>query len=440
MYKTISKFLFCSIVLAQGVFASDQIPGAPQTKPILLRGGIIHTISGETLAPGAVLFDKGKIVAVDRTIDPPADAIIVELAGKHVYPGLIEPFSQVGLVEIDSVRATIDTSEIGNVNSNVRTQVAFNPDSEAIPVARANGVLFSLGVPSGGLIHGRSSLMQLDGWTWEDMAVKPNVGMHLSWPRFQAARPGRRGGRGAETGDPASAAQKQIDELKKWLDDARLYRDARADSAQGAPLDARLEGLQMVLRREIPLIVNADDTQQIQSAIAFCKKENIDLIIQGGAGAEECAPLLKEANVPVILSSVLRLPRAGHPYDDAYSLPARLQQAGVRFCIASSGQFGASTVRNLPYHAATAVAFGLTPDQAVRSITLSAAEILGVSDRIGSISSGKDATLFIADGDILEIPTLATAAYVQGRTVELTSHHTELYKKYSTKYDRIQGQ
>ncbi len=223
-----------------------------------------------------------------------ADAIIVELAGKHVYPGLIEPFSQVGLVEIDSVRATIDTSEIGNVNSNVRTQVAFNPDSEAIPVARANGVLFSLGVPSGGLIHGRSSLMQLDGWTWEDMAVTTECRNALVLASLSSSSTGRRGGRGAEAGDPSSAAQKQIDELKKWLDDARLYRDARADSAQGAPLDARLEGLQMVLRREIPLIVNADDTQQIQSAIAFCKKENIDLIIQGGAGAEECAPLLKK--------------------------------------------------------------------------------------------------------------------------------------------------
>lgn len=417
--------------------ASDQIPGAKQKTPIILMGGTVHTVSGETISPANVLIVDGKIAAVGKEMVIPDQTERIDVTGKHIYPGLIEANSQMGLVEIDSVRATIDSSEIGQINSNVKTQVAFNPDSEAIPVARANGVLFALAVPSGGLISGRSSLMQMDGWTWEDMSIGPNLAMHVTWPRFSAARGGRRGGgggRGAAAGG-GNDAQQRLNELKEWLDNTRTYIAARAADPTGMPKDLRLEGLIPVVEQKIPIIADAEDAQQIQSVVAFAQKNSIKVIIYGGSGSLECASLLKEANVPLILSGVYRLPRNLKAYDESYTLPAKLKEAGVKFCISGAGRFGASTVRNLPYHAATAAGFGLTPEDALRSITLSPAEILGVADRIGSLDAGKDATLFIANGDILEITSQVEAAFVQGRKVDLTNHHTELYKKYSAKYE-----
>ena len=418
--------------------ASDQIPGAKQKTPIILMGGTVHTVSGETISPANVLIVDGKIAAVGKEMVIPDQTERIDVTGKHIYPGLIEANSQMGLVEIDSVRATIDSSEIGQINSNVKTQVAFNPDSEAIPVARANGVLFALAVPSGGLISGRSSLMQMDGWTWEDMSIGPNLAMHVTWPRFSAARGGRRGGGGGGRGAAAGGgndAQQRLNELKEWLDNTRTYIAARAADPTGMPKDLRLEGLIPVVEQKIPIIADAEDAQQIQSVVAFAQKNSIKVIIYGGSGALECASLLKEANVPLILSGVYRLPRNLKAYDESYTLPAKLKEAGVKFCISGAGRFGASTVRNLPYHAATAAGFGLTPEDALRSITLSPAEILGVADRIGSLDAGKDATLFIANGDILEITSQVEAAFVQGRKVDLTNHHTELYKKYSAKYE-----
>ncbi len=437
-YSTRSIFIATIVFASIGglSIASDQIPGAKQKEPLLLQGGIIHTVSGETFSPGSILIVDGKIKAVGKDIAKPDKAKVIELGGKHVYPGLVESNSQLGLVEIDSIRASIDTTETGRVNSNVRTQVAFNPDSEAIPVARANGILLSLAVPSGPFISGRSSLMQLDGWTWEDMTVRANIGMHVSWPRFAAARTGRRGGGRAQVSG-TNDAQQRLDELKQWIDSTRSYAEARDRDPAITPIDARLEALLPVVRGEMPLIIDAEEVQQMQSAIAFCKQNRVRPIFYGGMAAEECAALLKSEQIPVILAGVYRLPRTLKPYDEAYTLPARLQAVGVTYCISGAGRFGASTVRNLPYHAATAVAYGLGRDEAIRSITLSPAEILGVADRVGSLEPGKDATLFVADGDILEIQTLVTHAFVQGRSVDLSNHHTELYKKYNTKYDRI---
>lgn len=435
-------FVIAMASFLPGPFAqgSDQIPGAKSKHPVLLRGGVIHTVSGETLHPGCVLIEQGKIKLVAKEIAAPSEKTqVIDLNGKHVYPGLIESTSQLGLVEIDSVRATIDTTEAGRVNSNVRTQVAFNPDSEAIPVARANGVLLALSVPSGQFVNGRSSLMQLDGWTWEDMAVRSNVAMHVQWPRFSAPRMGRRGGGGGRgPAGGAGDAQQRLEEFKQLLETTRIYAAGRERDAANTPLDPRLEGMIPVVRGELPIMVDADDVQQIQSAVAFCKENQIKLIVYGGMGAAECATLLQAEHIPVILAGVYRLPRPQKPYDEAYTLPKRLHDAGVTYAISGAGRFGASTVRNLPYHAATAVAYGLDRDSAIKSMTLDAAKILGVSDRVGSIEAGKDATLFVSDGDILEIQTLVTDAFVQGRPVDLTSHHTELYRKYKTKYDRIQ--
>lgn len=415
----------------------DQTPGAKQKEPIVIQGGTIHTVSGANIENGSILLRDGKIVEVGTYVAIPQDAKIIDAKGKHVYPGLIEANSQLGLIEIESVRATIDTTEVGQINPNVKSQVAFNPDSMAIPVARANGVLLAMSVPTGGLMSGTSSLMQMDGWTWEDMTLQKDVALHVTWPRFASGRGGRRGPPGGGAGGSAEAS-KRLEELAEWIENARLYAESRQQNPD-QPRDARLEALIPLADRHIPMIASAEDAQQIQSAVAFAKKNRIKVILHGGAAAEECSDLLVAESVPVIIAGVYRLPRPLKAYDESYTLPSRLSKAGVQYCISGAAQFGAALVRNLPYHAATAAAYGLSPQDALRAITLSPAEILGVADRVGSLEVGKDATLFIADGDILEIPSQVETAFIQGRSVQLTSHHTELYEKYRTKYERLRS-
>lgn len=396
--------------------ASDQIPGAQQTKPIAITGVVIHTMSGKAIENGMVIFDSGKFTEVGKQTEIPAGAEIIKAEGKHLYPSLIEAHSDIGLVEINSIRATIDSRELGTMNPNARSAVAFNPDSEIIPVNRANGILLALSAPMGGMLAGRSSLMMLDGWTWEDMTLKADTGMHMTWPRDN----------------------KQLKELETILDQAARYRAGRTSDKSTLPIDLRLDALIRVLDRTLPLIVDANSLGQIEAAVAFAQQRNLKLIIHGGYQAPHCAELLKQADVPVIIGGVYRAPaERDQPYDDAYTLPKRLSDAGVRFCISARGRFGASGMRNLPYHAATAAAFGLEKEEALKAITTYPAEILGVADRVGTIAVERDATFFIADGDILETETQVELAFVQGRKVDLDNRHQQLYRKYNEKYDRL---
>ena len=411
--------------------AHDMVPGAKQSKPIVITGATLHMPGGEVVKGGSLLIKDGKIAELGANMSIPSEATRIDADGKHVYPGLIDPLSNIGLTEIDSVRATVDSRETGNLNPNVRSAAAFNPDSELIPVARANGILLATSAPDGGLISGRSSLMMMDGWTWEDMTLKADVGMHVNWPRIAIAGGGRDGGQAGRGEGPGS------DELKlltDTLDQAERYR-AATRSANPPKFDARLAALLPVIEGKMPMIVAANRAAQIRSAVAFGKDRHLKIIIYGGYDAMECQELLLAEKIPVIVAGVYRLPtRRDLPYDDSFTLPARLHAAGIPFCIATAGRFGGSTLRNLPYHAATAAAYGLDPAIALRAITLSTAEILGAADRVGSLEQGKDATIFIADGDILETPTQVTHAFIQGRVVDLNSRHTQLYKKYSAKY------
>jgi imidazolonepropionase-like amidohydrolase len=398
------------------VLASDQIPGKEQSKPIAIVGGAVYTISGSIIEQGTVVFDKGKIVAVGAEADVPEGAEIVDAAGKHVYPSLIESMSDIGLVEINSVSATVDNTEIGSVNPNVRAVAAFNPDSEIIPVNRANGILLAVSAPSGRFVAGRSAMMMMDGWTWEDMALQQDLAMHIRWP----------------------SASDDVAELKTLLDDARRYAEARASQPGRQPIDLRLEAVVKLVNGKMPAVVYATSLNDITAAVAFAQREKLKIIIAGAYDAPECAQLLKTAGVPVLVTAVYRTPSRRHrEYDEGYTLPARLEAAGIPFCISAGGRFGASGVRNLPYNAATAAAYGLDEALALRAITLSPAEILGVADRVGSLEVGKDATLFIADGNILETPTHVEQAYIQGRKVDLDNKHKQLYRKYSEKYDRL---
>jgi len=414
--------------------AAPPIPGAAQDRPRALIGGTVHPVVGADIEKGTVLFVNGRITAVGRDVAIPADAEKIDVSGKHVYPGLIDAYTQVGLVEIDAVRATNDIREIGLINPNVRAQVAFNPDSEIIPVARAGGVLVALSAPTGGAIAGTSALMQLDGWTWEEMAVKSAVGMHLHWPFMRINRvPGNE----EQEKEARENRAKALEGLRDAFADARAYGKAKANPPAGAPPahDLRWEAMQPVLEGKLPLIVHADELTQIEAAVAFAAREGAKMILLGGYDAPDCAALLKRHNVPVLAGPIHRLPmHKDDPYDAPFTLPERLREAGLKYCIVGEG--GGSNTRNLPYHAAMAAGHGLSQEEALKSITLYPAQILGVADRLGSLEAGKDATLIVTTGDPLDIRSQVEQAYIAGRTVDLNNKQRELWLKYREKYRR----
>jgi imidazolonepropionase-like amidohydrolase len=419
-------------LIAPPVFAHDQIPGPPQTRPIVIKGATIHRIDQPIIENGSVLFDGGRITAVGKNVEVPAKAIEIDGAGQHVYPGLIESMTDIGLREISAVDATDDRTEFGDFNPNARSWVAVNPDSELIPVARAGGVLVAMTAPLGRWMRGQSAVIYLDGWTVSEMAVLAPAGLYVDWSNVHP--------RDNDDKKRRERREQKLAELDDLLDQVRRYGEARQQRPDETPTDVRLESLLPVIAGERPLIAAADRQSEIESAVAYAQQQDLRLVIYGGYDAAGCAELLKKYQVPVIIASTYRLPqRRDDAYDASYTLPQRLRSAGVRFAIGGAGAGspgGAAAARNLPYHAAVAVAYGLPHDDAVRAITLSAAEILGVSDRIGSITVGKDATLIITDGDILETKTHVTSAYIQGRVVDLGSRHKTLYEKYKQKYSR----
>jgi imidazolonepropionase-like amidohydrolase len=416
--------------------ASDQIPGAPQKKPIVLKNAVVHTITGLPIEDGMIAFDKGRVTDVGKTISIPPGADVIDVQGRHVWPSLIEAHSQLGLKEISSTRATLDYSETGTINPNVSAHVAVNPDSELIPVTRSNGVLIALSAPTGGLVSGKASVMQLDGWTFEDMTLKPDAALVINWPRLSTA-PTRRAGPGP-TEASAESRSSGMKTLRDLFDQARTYANARQANPGSQPFDSRLRAMQPVVEGKVPLMVAADRADQIQSAVAFAVEQNVRIVIFGGYDAESCAELLKRYSVPVIIDAIHKDPRRDHDdYDAAFTLPERLRKAGVKFCISGSGRSESWNTRNLPYQAATAAAYGLPYEDAVRSVTIWPAEILGVADRVGTLEKGKDATLFVSDGDPLETETQVTAAWIRGRKVDLSSRHTQLFEKYTEKYRQL---
>ena len=424
--------LLVAALICHTATAHDQIPGAPQTQPIAIVGGLIHTVDGADIDRGSVLFDAGKIVSVGLKVVIPKNAKTIDATGKHVYPGLFESMSDIGLREINAVDATVDHTEYGDRNPNARSWVAVNPDSELIPVARSNGVLTALTAPRGNWLRGQSAVIHLDGWTAAEMTLRAPAGLYVNWRTMQPS--------GDDANQRATKREEKLLELDALLDEARRYGDAREARPESTPTDMRLESLLLVTQGRLPIIAEANRQSVIESAVTYAENQKLAVIIYGGYDAADCADLLAKYNVPVIIAGIYRLPLRRHDvYDAAFTLPERLKRAGVQYAIAGSGAGspgGAAHAGNLPYHAAAAVAFGLPRQDAVRAITLSPAEILGVEKRIGSITVGKDATLLITDGDILETQSHVTTAFIQGREVDLGSRHKTLYEKYKRKYTR----
>ncbi len=411
---------FSSMFIAAAAGASDQIPAPPQKAPIAIVGATIHTVSGPVIEKGTILFDKGKIVDIGATVAIPSNAVRVEAAGKHVYPGLIDANARLGLVEISSVRGSTDLRETGTLNPNIRPETAINPDSERIPVTRSNGVALAVITAEGGIIPGKTACIALDGWTWEDMTYKAPVSMTVLWP-------GSREGR---------------DELEQAFRDARAYKaalDAAVKDKTPLPKTSlRWEAMVPVLEGKLPLWIWVDGAKRIEEAVDWAVRENVKMAVVGGAEAYMTADLLKKHDIPVIVAPVDRLPyRSESDYDEPFTLAARLSEAGVRFCIADGSDGGGE--RNLPYHAAHAAAYGLPKDLALRAITLSAAEIIGVADRTGSLEKGRDATLIVTTGDPLEVTTTVEKLYIRGRAVDLSDKQKTLYAKYREKYKALSG-
>lgn len=438
MMKVINK-LVCVLALLTTSSANDNVPAAKQDHPILLKGATVHTVSGQVIENGIVLFADGKIQNVggaDLKINLEPGTQVIELEGKHVYPGLIAANTVLGLTEVRAVRATLDTTEAGKINPNVRAQVAVNPDSELLPVTRTNGVLVAQVVPlssGSGAISGMSAVMALDGWTWEDMTVRAECGIHITWPKMVVIP---RSDSKEVSEKRSKSRDEQIEGLSKAFDDARAYLKARAAEPKTTNTDLRWEGMRPLLEGEVPAFIYANSSAQIRSALGFAKRHGLNrVVIVGAQDAWRVAGEMKAHGASAIISPINELPlRRWEPVDTAQLNPLRLSEAGVKFCIANGGgTFGAAHERNLPYQAARAA---LSNEAAIKSITLDAAEILGVADRLGSVEAGKDATLIVTDGDPLDIRTTVERAFIGGRKIDLSNKQTRLFEKYKQKYGK----
>lgn len=431
-YNRIFALLFALVCSYYSLFANDETPGAPQQKPIALTNAKIYTITQGVIQNGTIVFDKGKITAVGQNVQIPADAQIINCDGKFVYPGFIAPASTIGLVEIEAVRSTRDVSESGIYNPNAKAEVAYNPDSEIIPTIRSNGVLLANVIPDGGIISGRSSLMMLDGWTREDIALKRVTGLSVQFPRFSVfTAPYIRQSADEQRKENA----KRLQELTDYFEQARMYSEAAKNGLTENQKDIRFEAMRAVFEENLPVLFDAGEEKQIRAVVQFAQKFNLKAVIVGGNDALKCSDLLREANIPVILQKVHSVPRRDEDgYDAPYTLPAQLAAAGVKFALSDGGSW---QQRNLPFEAGTAIAFGLNENDALRALTLTPAEILGVAGKVGSLEVGKDATLFVSKGNALDGMTNSLDfAFVQGRSVSLSSKQTKLAKKYRTRYEQ----
>lgn len=407
-------------------------PALAQEETVAFVGGTVHPVSGPPVEGATLLVQGGTIAAVGTDVAVPEGARVVDAAGKHLYPGFVHPGTNLGLVEVDSVRGTVDTAEIGQVNSNLRAEVAFNADSFRLPPTAAGGVVAAHVVPRGGILSGTSAVMRTDGWNYRDMTVAAPVAMHLWWPRYTAG-----GWRDRST--PEELEKRREEELKvleETLDRARAYgRALEAAEAGRAPApDPRLEALLPVLAGEVPLFVHAEILPQIEDALEWLDERGFDdAVLVAGYDVARVAERVAAAGVPVILDTVHETPnRDWEPYDAVFTAAARLYEAGVRFAIAAGGG-GANSenARSLPFEAATAAAFGLPREVALEAVTLRAAEILGVADRLGSLEPGKEASFFVADGDPLEIVTTIEQVWIAGREIDRgRDRQWRLYRRY----------
>jgi imidazolonepropionase-like amidohydrolase len=415
------------LFLAPGLLSAQASQGTAGT--YFIRGGTVVTMTGQRLAGANVLIQNGKIAGVGASVQAPAGATTIDATGKFVYPGMIDSQTDMGLSEIGSVPATQDVTELGTYNPHMKALTAVNPSSELIAVSRVNGVTSVITAPSGGLISGQAALIHLDGWTQDEMAVKPVAGYIINYPR--AGGGGGRGGRGGGGADDPEAANRtaqQIAELREYLTRAKDYDRVR--DAGSRTLDIQLEGLRPLFSGEAPAIVMADTKDQIEGAFKLADDFGFKLVISGGDEGYKVATELARRQVPVILGSIQSAPPADAPYDAVYANPGVLHRAGVKIAF-STGD--GSNARHVPYHAALATAYGLPLEAALQALTIWPAQIWGVADQLGTIEAGKSADLFVASGDPLDIRTTVSEVFVAGKRIKFDDRHTRLFEKYNAR-------
>ena len=404
-------------------------PAKPQVKPVIISGATIHTGTGEVIENGYISFDRGKITAIGSGTAPAnPQAERIDARGKHVYPGFIAPVTDLGLVEFEAVKATVDEQETGDINPHIRSIIAYNTDSKVIPTVRSNGVLLAQPTPQGGVISGQSSVVTLDAWNWEDAAYRTDVAIHLNWPVARSFA--------SPTQTRQTGADSQKEHVKKLIADLEsLFAEAKAYASIEKPavVNARFEAMKGLFNGSKKLFIEVNTAKGIMEVIRFARKMGVQAVITGGSESHLVAELLRENQIPVILRETQTLPDKTE--DDVYlpyKLPKMLHDAGVLYSLTGIGFW---RQRNLPFEAGTAAAYGLTKEQALAMITLNTAKILGIDKTTGSLETGKDATLFISAGDALDMLTLdVEKAYIQGRDINLDNLHKQLYKRYSDKY------
>ncbi|MBP6686407.1 MAG: amidohydrolase family protein [Lacibacter sp.] len=429
------KLIFSIQLLLLSILAVSQetvYPAKAQTETITITNATIHVGNGTVINNGSITFENGKIKAVGQSVT--AAGKVIDAKGKHIYPGLILSSSQLGLEEISSVRATIDHTEFGLYNSNIRSIVAYNTDSKVIATLRSNGILFANIVPQGGTISGTSTVVQLDAWNWEDATYKADGQMHMNMPNL-LPRPSRFAaflgqGETRSTADQVKEALGRVEDIKQFFREAKAYHK----ESTHAKTNLKFEATKALFEKKQKLFVHCDIVKEMLIAIDFAKEFGFDVVIVGGSESWQIADLLKQNNIAVILAERHALPTS--PDDDVdlpYKSATYLQDAGVLFAINDTD--GSTRGRNLPFNAGTAAGYGITREQALTSITLNAAKILGIDKVTGSLEVGKDANIVVSEGDILDMKSsIITHAFIQGRQVNLDDKHKQLNERYKYKY------
>ncbi len=423
---SVRLFLKNGILFLFSFIALHSTAGA---ETLLLRGATVHTVSNGTLAPGDVLVRDGRIAAVAARIEEAADRTI-DLNGLHLFPGLISPGTDLGLVEIAGVRASVDDRETGDFTPEVESWMAVNPDSELIPVARANGITHFAPIPQGKLLTGCSAMMAARGWTIEDMVVRSRTAMHLVWPDHSLKIPGPDTSEKTRPLDEqARDRREKVRSIEQFLADAEAWQKRPAASSKVPAWEAMLP----VLRGDLPLMIHAQGLREIRAVLKWSEPhKRLRIVIVGGRDAWMLADEIAKRRIPVIYSEVFMLPtRSTDAYDVQFAAPGVLHKAGVTVAISEGlDRASASGQRNLPYIAAQAGAFGLPRDAALAAITLIPAQLHGVADKLGSIEAGKDASLFAATGDILDIRSEVKHLWISGTEQSLETRHTRLSERY----------
>lgn len=423
------------------------LAGAAANDTFLLRNVDVYPVTGAMMPGASVLVVDGKIADVGLKIVPPKGMKIVEGKGLRVYPGMIDSGDELGLSEISAERMTVDTGELGEFMPQLRALIAVNVESEHLPVVRVNGITSVMAFPAsngrgggGGaqFISGQAALMHLAGWTWEDMEINRSAAMHLIFPSI-GGRGGRGGGGDGEEGGPAAGGyteakrnyDQQLQKLNDFFDAAKQYRKERSANAPGFKRDLKMEAMLPVLEGKVPLAVAASRERSIRDAIAFADKQHVRIVLLQPRDVLKVAAELKAKNIPVILGRTEAVGDSeDSPYDQVETIPGELYKAGVKFAFAT---FNNEFARNLPYNAARAAAYGLPQEEALKAVTINAAQIWGAADKIGSIEKGKWADLAVTNGDPLEIPTQVKYLFIKGINVDLTTRQTRLYEKYMSR-------